>query len=160
MDVFFVENCELCNCSENIREYEYFYDGEQTENEENAVFITSKETAKKFFESCGWKYHKDVTFCSKCFSKLKRSYVVVDKFNCMYNETFSYDIPKVECLLPNDRANKLIEENCDIKILVKKKALPFVTALIKEEIECDFIGFFRTNTNVPLIISDFTAGLE
>lgn len=27
MDVFFVENCELCNCSEIIREYEYFYDG-------------------------------------------------------------------------------------------------------------------------------------
>lgn len=152
----YLETCSLCEYEESIGEDTIFYEKkkESIQGEENSIktCVKNKSTAKRYFVKEGWRHHKGSSICPHCFVKLKDGYVVIDRFNQLYNERGIYDFPDVDCILPKDLAIELSScrhNNEDLKV---KKAFLYLTKMLNHEIESDVVGYHQAHPEVKFVI--------
>ncbi len=144
MITLYEETCRLCLDSESISELEYVFEGEVESGELPVpTFISSKKTAKKWFQQGGWQYYQTYCFCKTCFSQLENGYVVMDKYNQLYDDQFMYDLPNEKCVMDKPLASKMTNNIYNGEEVFIRKALPIVCKFLRGELEFDVEGYMK-----------------
>lgn len=154
----FEERCALCECKKNVSEGEYIFEGEIEELEDGETFpvptfISSKALAKKWFKSHGWRYYNNLVYCGECFEQLKNGYVVLDRFNQIYDNEACLDLPQTSCVMSKEEAIAFSRYQYNNENVFHRKALGIVSKFLNGELESDVVGFIKAHPDVDITIT-------
>lgn len=152
MELIFNEKCHFCLKEESLSEYKEFNEGETLKDPDGFEFevptwAKNKSTAKRYFKLEGWHYSKELVFCKDCFEKLKKGYIVIDRFHMFYNEEMICDIADPSFLMDLDQARQFTSTTYNNEVVYFKKAFSIICQSLREEWEVDVVGHHKANQN-------------